>query len=263
MPTDLKTYADQLSADLASVRAMAMNFAEKIEGDKGASLLATFNQVTYFHEASKVAYDHLVARFEHDRRRFGVYPEFDDYDIRTAYRDQVRVRDVAALKGLDIKAVVHEALSGLDQLLPASDVESTINSQLANRVFKTLELEYREVVEKGGKTVLKFSAACDAFAKKWSKKNNYSYYTSERIRNQIGVLCELVSVFNSERDKAYSTRLPHWHEIDAYGKDLSRSTYAVEVLGLELKLRMSSFEWHLPQEFATFMSEFISLHHRR
>jgi len=261
--TDLQTFADQLSADLACIRTAALDFAEQIEGSRGTARLASFNQVAYFNEASKAAYGHLVGKFKEERGRYGVCPEIDDHDIRMAFKDRAKVRNNAGLKELDIKAAVDDALAGLDQLLPESEVESVINSQLAGRVFNVLGLARMEVVEKAGKTLLKYSAITDSISKKWSGKNNYCYHTTDRIRDQIAVLHELVSAFNLERDEAYSTLVPQWTEINGYGKDLSRSPYVVEVLGLELKLRVSSFEWHLPQEFATFMSEFISLHHGR
>lgn len=263
MQSALQNKVDDMSTTLASIREAALRFAAGIKGIPGAGKLVSFDPLSFFTSAAESTFEQLVESFLVDRTRGGIRPMIDAYDISQDFKKSIRVRDRDGLEALNVGEVLGTALGSLAEILPEHEAENTVNRQLADRAFSVLRLEYQEPKEKGGRTVLTYRAVIDSFTKKWKNRNDYTYTTSESIREQLVLIQELVMLFNAECDGCYSTLMPSWQEINNYGKHLSRSPEVVQVLGVELRCKVSAFEWHLPKEFSAFLSEFISLHRSR
>lgn len=240
-----------------------MAFSKQLNDAQPHYRLASFDAPGIFVSAAKEGYGKLLDAFLKDRSRGGSVPEVDDYDIRKEFVEATSVDSHSEMEAVDVEKCVATVLAALDRLLPEAEAENEINAQLAKRVWDGLNLEYQEFVSKGGKVVLTNRAWIDSTTKKYSQRNDYCYSCEDQVRKQIVVMQEMVVHFNAEHDKCYSTRMPSWQELQNATRGLTRSPTVLHVMGADLKFRISSYEWHLTQEFAGFLSEFISLHLRR
>nr|WP_312130740.1 hypothetical protein [Stenotrophomonas pavanii] len=263
MESGLQHQFNEVSRHLEGVRGAALQFVVALGDAQPRHRLADFGVTGFFEKAAKEGYSKLRDLFLRDRMRGGVMPEIDDFEVRSAFLQALDVRSTEDVEKADVSGQVDLTLAMLAELIPVGAAEETINAQLAERAYTTLSLQGREFVQKAGKVVLVNRAYIDSIDKKFGNHNNYHYSCRDGVRSQIAVMAELVRSYNLDRDKSLPTAVPGWNELDSATKHLSRSPNVLQLLGAELKFRVSSFEWHLTPDFAAFMSEFISLHLRR
>ncbi|QRD62715.1 hypothetical protein H8Z72_23520 (plasmid) [Xanthomonas citri pv. citri] len=263
MKSALQLEFDEVCQHLESVRRAALQFFAALGAAQPRYRLAEFGVAGFFAKAIEEGYSELSHIFVRDRSRAGIVPNLDDSEVRRAFLGALDVRSLEDIEAADVSGQIALALARLTNILPEEAAQATINAQLAARAFTTLNLSGQGFVERAGKVVLANRAWIDSIDKKFSKTNNYHYSCRDQVRQQIAVMSDLVRQYNVDRGKCVSTQIPQYHVIDDAARHLSRSPNVLQVLGAELKFKVTCFEWHLTQDFAAYMSEFISLHLRR
>ena len=252
--------AQTIAEHLDAVRQAAMAFQDTLKQVQPRLKLARFDATSFFTDAVKESYASIRQAFLQDRTRSGTAPRICDDRIASDFRKALETDEDKDLVDLDVAVAVQGAMTALDRLLPQERAETEVFRQLAERVWDTMGLSNRQFQSKGGRVLLSYSTCIDSIDKKYSKVNNYSYHTNDRIRNQMCVLGEIADVYNATANEPVSSRLLGWNELRDLGQQLSRTPNCAPLFGGELKCRVSAYEWHLHPDFAAFISEFISLY---
>lgn len=265
MQQAIQNHAQMVGQHIDAVRRAALEFAKSIEAAQPEISLVDFDPFGLFEQAVKKGYEVMRDGFIRSRTHGNLAPEIDDMDIRQSFKRSLKAESRLALSEMNVIHHVNVAMSELDNLLPEAEAEAEneVNAQLAARAWAELGLQHQNFVEKAGRVVLSYNAYVDSITKKFSKRNDYSWSCREAVQKRALVLRDLVIQFNFEREKNYSTAMPGWSEFDDACKHICRAPNVIQAFGSELKVRVSSYEWHLPRELAEFISEFISLHNRR
>lgn len=250
---------NDIASALESLRDEAVAFADRLHVIQGRWTLQQFDPLRFFEKAAKESYDRLHDAFLENRTRFGIRPSLDDCDVKRGFIKSLACRWDADLPSVDIKAAVHRAIDGLNVLLPVEDAENEANRQLATRFVSEFLIDRKEVVHRSGAVVLDYRPTIDSSDKKFSKCNNYNYYTVEWLRKKISVLQEVVVHFNHNAAKSQPTAIPSYDDLQQQTRAISRSPSIISVCGFQLRVMVSKYEFHFSPEFAEYLSEFISL----